>query len=82
MDKVGTRRLVAALAALAVVAAGVLGVAASASADRTAKCGSVTLDENAWAGATANVYVLKYVLEKNLGCTVNIEKLPESTPLF
>ena len=45
-------------------------------------CGTVTMDENAWAGATANVYVLKYVLEKNLGCKVNIEKLPESTPLF
>ena len=42
----------------------------------------MTFDENAWAGATANVYVLKYVLEKNLGCTVNIAKLPESTPLF
>jgi len=42
----------------------------------------VTIDENAWAGATANVYVVKYVLEKNLGCKVNIEKLPESTPLF
>jgi glycine betaine/proline transport system substrate-binding protein len=40
------------------------------------------MDENAWAGATANVYVVKYVLEKNLGCTVNIAKLPESTPLF
>jgi len=40
------------------------------------------MDENAWAGATANVYVLKYVLEKKLGCTVNIAKLPESTPLF
>ena len=47
-----------------------------------AGCGTVTMDENAWAGATANVYVLKYVLEKNLGCKVNIEKLPESTPLF
>ena len=46
------------------------------------KCGTVTMDENAWAGATANVYVLKYVLEKNLGCKVNIAKLPESTPLF
>ena len=45
-------------------------------------CGTVTMDENAWAGATANVYVLKYVLEKNLGCKVNMEKLPESTPLF
>jgi glycine betaine/proline transport system substrate-binding protein len=28
------------------------------------------------------VYVVKYVLEKNLGCSVNIAKLPESTPLF
>jgi glycine betaine/proline transport system substrate-binding protein len=70
------------LAALSIVAVAALGVSASAFADRSAKCGSVTMDENAWAGATANVYVLKYVLEKNLGCTVNIEKLPESTPLF
>ena len=36
--------------------------------------GTVTLDENAWAGATANVYVVKYVLEKNLGCEVNIDE--------
>jgi glycine betaine/proline transport system substrate-binding protein len=82
MNKVRTRQLVVALAALAVVAAGVLGVSGRASAERTAKCSSLTLDENAWAGATANVYVLKYVLEKNLGCSVNIAKLPESTPLF
>ena len=40
------------------------------------------MDENAWAGATANVYVLKYVLEKNYGCKVNIAKLPRATPLF
>jgi glycine betaine/proline transport system substrate-binding protein len=58
-----------------------LGIAGGAGA-RSAKCGSLTMDENAWAGATANVYVLKYVLEKNLGCKVNIAKLPESTPLF
>jgi glycine betaine/proline transport system substrate-binding protein len=70
------------LAALAIVALGALGVSATAFADRSAKCGSVTLDENAWAGATANVYVVKYVLEKNYGCSVNIEKLPESTPLY
>jgi glycine betaine/proline transport system substrate-binding protein len=72
-------------AALAVASVAALAVSASALAGgsaRSAKCGSVTMDENAWAGATANVYVLKYVLEKNLGCTVNIEKLPESTPLF
>jgi glycine betaine/proline transport system substrate-binding protein len=58
-----------------------LGIAGGAGA-RSAKCGSLTMDENAWAGATANVYVLKYVLEKNLGCKINIAKLPESTPLF
>jgi len=73
------------LAALALAAVAALAVSASALAGgsaRSASCGTVTLDENAWAGATANVYVIKYVLEKNLGCTVNIEKLPESTPLF
>ena len=70
-------------AAIAVALVGALGVSASAFArGSAAKCGSLTMDENAWAGATANVYVLKYVLEKNLGCTVNIAKLPESTPLF
>ena len=82
MDNVGTRRVHVALLALVIVGAGMLGISGSALADRSAKCGSLTLDENAWAGATANVYVLKYVLEKNLGCTVNIAKLPESTPLF
>jgi glycine betaine/proline transport system substrate-binding protein len=73
------------LGALAVAAVAALAVSASAfagSSAKSAKCGTVTLDENAWAGATANVYVIKYVLEKNLGCKVNIEKLPESTPLF
>jgi glycine betaine/proline transport system substrate-binding protein len=71
------------IAALAAGVVAVLGVSATALAGGSAtKCGSMTFDENAWAGATANVYVLKYVLEKNLGCTVNIAKLPESTPLF
>jgi glycine betaine/proline transport system substrate-binding protein len=71
------------LVTLAAVVAGVLGVSASAIAGSgAAGCGSLTIDENAWAGATANVYVVKYVLEKNYGCKVNIAKLPESTPLF
>jgi glycine betaine/proline transport system substrate-binding protein len=82
MKKVGMRRLLVALSALVVVAVGVLGVSSSAFAKQDAKCGSLTLDENAWAGATANVYVVKYVLEKNFGCKVNIAKLPESTPLY
>ena len=77
------RPLRLALAALVLVVVGALGVSASAfGRSGAASCGTVTMDENAWAGATANVYVLKYVLEKNLGCKVNIEKLPESTPLF
>ena len=75
-----SKRLVL-VAALVVAAVATLGVSGGASA-RGAKCGKLTMDENAWAGATANVYVVKYVLEKNLGCSVNIVKLPESTPLF
>jgi glycine betaine/proline transport system substrate-binding protein len=68
---------------LTAVAAGVVALGASGGAlARSSSCGSLTLDENAWAGATANVYVIKYVLEKNLGCKVNIAKLPESTPLY
>ena len=71
------------ITALAVGVVALLGVSATALAGGSAaKCGSMTFDENAWAGATANVYVLKYVLEKNLGCKVNVAKLPESTPLF
>ncbi len=70
------------VAALAIAVVSAFGISASALAGGSATCGSLTMDENAWAGATANVYVLKYVLEKNLGCTVNVEKLPESTPLF
>jgi len=70
------------LAAVAVALVASLGVSASAFARGSAECGTVTLDENAWAGATANVYVVKYVLEKNLGCKVEIAKLPESTQLF
>jgi glycine betaine/proline transport system substrate-binding protein len=68
---------------LAALVAGVVALGASGGAlARSTSCGSLTMDENAWAGATANVYVVKYVLEHNLGCKVNIAKLPESTPLF
>ncbi len=68
------------LASLVAALAGLL--VTGGAAGRQAKCGSLTMDENAWAGATANVYVVKYVLDKNYGCKVNIAKLPESTPLF
>jgi glycine betaine/proline transport system substrate-binding protein len=71
------------LLVLASLAAGLvaLGVSAGATA-RSTKCGKVVMDENAWAGATANVYVVKYVIEKNFGCKVEIAKLPEGGPVF
>src|SRR5439155_23762979 len=48
-------RLARVLVVACVVAGlGALGVAGGATA-RSAKCGSLTMDENAWAGATANV---------------------------
>jgi glycine betaine/proline transport system substrate-binding protein len=48
----------------------------------TAKdCGDVTINENAWAGSTANVYIAKAVLEDRLGCNVEITKIAE-IPVF
>jgi glycine betaine/proline transport system substrate-binding protein len=61
-----------AVAAL-VVAITVTGGAAA----KTNACGTVTLNEQAWAGSTANTYVVKNVLEKSLGCKVNITKTAE-----
>jgi len=67
-------------------AGGLIGVAAtlvvalltvSSAAAKPASCGTVTINEQAWAGSTANTYVVKNVLEKNLGCKVNITKIAE-----
>jgi glycine betaine/proline transport system substrate-binding protein len=44
-------------------------------------CGKVTINENAWAGSTANVYIAKAVLEDELGCEVEITKVAE-IPVF
>jgi glycine betaine/proline transport system substrate-binding protein len=44
-------------------------------------CGTVTINENAWAGSTANVYIAKAVLEGDLGCEVEITKIAE-IPVF
>ena len=57
----------------------VIGLVSSGSALGSAgqSCGTVTLNEYNWAGSTANTYVAKYVLEKNLGCTVKITKITE-----
>ena len=44
-------------------------------------CGKVVLNEQAWAGSTANTYIAKAVLEDNLGCEVEITKIAE-IPVF
>jgi glycine betaine/proline transport system substrate-binding protein len=41
------------------------------------KCGKVVLNEQAWAGSTANTYIAKAVLEDKLGCQVEITKIAE-----
>jgi len=61
-----------------IVAALVAAVALTGgAAARSNACGTVTINEQAWAGSTANTYVVKNVLEKNLGCKVNITKVAE-----
>jgi glycine betaine/proline transport system substrate-binding protein len=61
----------------------VVGLVSSGSAlgNAAQSCGTVTLNEQAWAGSTANTYVTKYVLEKRLGCKVKITKITE-IPVF
>jgi glycine betaine/proline transport system substrate-binding protein len=59
-----------------VLGAGVFTLVGSATAGSKA-CGTVTLNEQAWAGSTANTYVAKYVLEHKLGCKVNITQIAE-----
>ena len=55
-----------------VVSGSALGAGSGAQA-----CGTVTLNEQAWTGSTANTYVAKNVLENKLGCTVKITKITE-----
>jgi glycine betaine/proline transport system substrate-binding protein len=40
-------------------------------------CGKVVLNEQAWAGSTANTYIAKNVLEEQLGCEVEVTKITE-----
>jgi glycine betaine/proline transport system substrate-binding protein len=44
-------------------------------------CGKVVINENPWAGSTANVYIAKVVLEEELGCEVEVTKVAE-IPVF
>ena len=78
----GVRRI----AGLAVVARrGARVVAArprSAAARARPRAATSMLNENSWAGSTANVYVVKYVLEKKLGCKVKVTNITEGQPNF
>jgi glycine betaine/proline transport system substrate-binding protein len=55
--------------------------ASGGSASSGKDCGKVTLNEQAWAGSTANTYIAKAVLEDKLGCDVEITKIAE-IPVF
>ncbi len=72
------------IAGLSVVALAALALAATAlgGSSRQAACGNVVLNENSWAGSSANVYVVKYVLEKKLGCSVKVTNITEGQPNF
>ncbi len=72
----GARRGLWAAAVLAVSAVAALAVVGVAGAHRSASCGTVTINEQAWAGSTANTYVAKNVLE-SMGCKVNITQIAE-----
>jgi len=91
----GHRRRYGALAATLALALGAAACgeakdeepATSAGGDETAEttpakeCGTVTINEQAWAGSTANTYIAKAVLEDELGCEVEITKIAE-IPVF
>jgi glycine betaine/proline transport system substrate-binding protein len=61
---------------LALVAVAGLAAAGTATAKTAKSCGTVTLNEQAWAGSTANTYVAKNVLEK-AGCKIKITQITE-----
>ncbi len=70
------------LIGVALVAATALAASGSAFGGGSPSCGTVTINEQSWAGSTANTYVAKYVLEKRLGCTVKLTQVTEGPPYF
>ena len=83
MSKVLGGRIVR-LAGLALVALAALAVAATAygGSTRSAACDEIVLNENSWTGSSANIYVLKNVLEKKLKCKVKVTNITEGQPSF
>ena len=61
----------------------VVGLVSSGSAlGGSQACGTVIINEQSWAGSTANTYVAKNVLEKRMGCKVKITNITEGPPYF
>jgi len=60
----------------------VLAAGAAAGGARQAACDEVVLNENSWTGSSANVYVLKNVLETKLKCKVKVLNITEGQPSF
>src|SRR5436305_13362644 len=71
------KRTLAGIVVVLAVAATAILVAGPAGARSGSSCGTVTLNEQAWAGSTANTYVVKAALEKYLGCKVKITQIAE-----
>jgi len=78
----GGRHARVGLIGAALVVASALAVAASAFGGGVQSCGTVVINEQSWAGSTANTYVAKYVLEKRLGCKVKLTQVTEGPPYF
>ncbi len=79
----GRRVRLAGLAVVAVVALVVAAAALAGGSGTTAtSCGNVVLNENSWVGSTANVYVVKNVLETKLKCKVKVLNITENQPSF
>ena len=80
-DSKGGGRIRLAGLVLAALAAAVLVAAPTGGARQTA-CDEVVLNENSWVGSSANVYVLKHVLETKLKCKVKVLNITEGQPAF
>ena len=78
----GTWRKGVGLTALALVAVTALAVSGSAFGGGAQSCGTVIINEQSWAGSTANTYVAKYVLEKRMNCKVKLTQVTEGPPYF
>ena len=57
------------------------GATTAASSGTSKPCGKVTINEASWVGSSANVYVVKNLLETKLKCNVSITKIAE-IPVF